>query len=66
MNQIINAKCTDQEFKVGDMVFLHLQRFCQASIALRGNKKLASKYHRPFPNQARVGQVAYKLQLLAG
>ncbi|KAL9459691.1 hypothetical protein AB3S75_002985 [Citrus x aurantiifolia] len=66
MKQIVDAMRTDQEFKVGNVVFLHLQLFRQASIALRGNRKLAPKYHRPFPIQAHVRQVAYKLQLPAG
>ena len=66
MKHIADAKRTDREFKVNDLVFLCLQLFRQASIALRGNRKLAPKYYGPFPVQARVGHVAYKLQLPIG
>lgn len=54
---------TDREFAVGDMVFLKLQPFIQTSIAQRPYQKLAFRYYGPYPITARVGSVAYKLQL---
>ena len=41
IKQISDAKHTDREFKVDDLVFLVLQPFRQPSIDLRGNRKLA-------------------------
>ncbi|WVZ83697.1 hypothetical protein U9M48_030818 [Paspalum notatum var. saurae] len=51
------------EFQVGDWVFLKLQPYVQSSLAPRANQKLAFKFFGPFHIIARVGAVAYKLQL---
>lgn len=54
-----------REFAVGDFVYLKLQPYVQTSVAARANHKLTYKFFGPFPVIARVGKVAYELQLLA-
>lgn len=50
---------------MGDMVYLKLQPYVQSSLVKRANHKLVFKYFGLFPVEAKVGAVAYKLQLLA-
>ena len=45
------------------MVFLKMQPYVQSTLAARANRKLAFKYYGPFKILARVGFVAYKLEL---
>jgi hypothetical protein len=54
---------TEREFVVGEQVYLKLQPFIQTSVATRGNHKLSFRYDGPFKILARVGMVAYKLDL---
>jgi hypothetical protein len=52
-----------REFTVNDLVFLKLQPYIQNSVVMRTNQKLAYKYYGPFRVLARVGKVAYRLEL---
>ena len=52
------------EFKLGDFVYLKLQPFRQMSVRVRGNMKLSPRFYGPFHILARVGKVAYRLELL--
>ncbi|XP_026399621.1 uncharacterized protein LOC113295506 [Papaver somniferum] len=56
---------TDRVFAVGDKVYLKLQPYRQASVALRMNLKLAAKYYGPFTIVQKIGAAASKLQLPA-
>ena len=53
----------EQEFEVGESVYLKLQPFQQLSIRVRGNLKLSSRFYRPYHVLDRVGKVAYRLDL---
>lgn len=54
---------SERHFEVGDLVFLRLQPYIQTTLAHRTNQKLAFKYFGPFKVIARVGTVAYTLEL---
>jgi hypothetical protein len=50
-------------FSVGNAVFLRFQPYLQSSVEKRANHKLAFKFFGPYRIVARIGQVAYKLEL---
>ena len=52
--------------EVGDMVYVKLQADREQTVEVRRSLKLASKYYGPFPVLARVGEVAYRLELHQG
>jgi hypothetical protein len=54
---------SERVFVVGDQVFLKLRPYVQPSLAPRANQKLAFKFFGPFKIIAKIGAVAYKLQL---
>jgi len=53
----------DVKYKVGDFVNVKLQPYTQHSLWLIQNQKLSMRYFGPFPIMARLGPIAYKLQL---
>lgn len=55
----------ERSFVVGDLVYLKLQPYVQTSLAPRFHQKLAFRFFRPYHIVARVGTVAYRLELLA-
>jgi len=58
-----DKKRSERSFQAGDFVYLRLQPYVQASLAPRSHHKLCFKYFGPFKVLAKVGDVAYKLEL---
>jgi len=56
---------SERSFAEGDLVYLKLQPYVQTSLAPRSHQKLAFRFFEPFRILARVGSVAYKLDLPA-
>ena len=56
---------TGRVFAEGELVFLKLQPYVQSSVAPRAHHKLLFKYYGPYKILARVGEVAYHLDLPA-
>lgn len=52
-----------RHFAVGDWVYLKLQPYILSSVATRANQKLAFKFFGPYQILAKVGPMAYRLQL---
>jgi hypothetical protein len=63
MKNQADKKRSERQFEVGDLVYLKLQPFVQQSVAVRTNNKLSLRYFGPYKVLARVGLVAYKLEL---
>lgn len=57
---------SEREFAVGDMVFLNFQPYVQMTVAKCSCQKLSFRYFGPYKVLARVGAVAYKLELPPG
>nr|GEV74561.1 hypothetical protein [Tanacetum cinerariifolium] len=54
---------SDRNFEVGMKVYLKLQPYRQSTVRKGTHHKFAANYYRPFVVIAKVGKVAYKLQL---
>lgn len=54
---------SERQFNVGDLVFVKLQPYVHTTLAHRANQKLAFKFFGPFKVLARVGMMAYTLEL---
>ncbi|KAG8637559.1 hypothetical protein MANES_15G135402v8, partial [Manihot esculenta] len=63
MKQQADKQRSKRSFEIGDWVFLKLQSYRETSLAIRKSLKLSAKYYRPFQIIAKIGQVAYKLQI---
>jgi hypothetical protein len=66
MKHQADKKHSERSFVVGDKVYLKLQPYVQASLALRANRKLAFKFFGPYVITEKIGAVAYKLALPPG
>ena len=56
----------DHTFEVGDLVYLRLQAYRQASIKRSGEEKLQPRFFGPYRIGRKVGAVAYVLELPQG
>ena len=66
MKQQYDLHRSEREFQEGEWVFLRLQPYKKQSMAYRASHKLSLRLFAPFQNLERIGEVAYKLDLLAG
>lgn len=64
MIKYANNHRRDVSFQVGDTVFLNLRLHQQQSVCKRIYQKLVARCYGPFRIIKRIGNVAYKLQLL--
>lgn len=63
MKQMADRGRTPREFQVGELVLLKLQPYAQKIVVNRPYPKLSFKFFGPFNIVARIGAVAYKLDL---
>jgi len=63
MKQEANKHRSERTLDIADLACVKLQPYRQHSMALRNNQKLGPKFFGPFLVVARVGTVAYRLQL---
>ena len=66
MKKYADQNRTFREFAIGDMVFLKLQPYIQASVAPRANHKLLFQFFGPFRVLQRVSDTSYKIALPEG
>ncbi|KAG9447555.1 hypothetical protein H6P81_013683 [Aristolochia fimbriata] len=64
MKEIADRKRRDLQLAVDDWVYVKLQPYRQASIRLHHHHKLGRRYFGPYRVLKRIGEVAYKLELL--
>jgi len=63
MKQQADKHRIDREFEIRDLVYVKLQPYRQHTVVVRTSQKLAAKFFSPFPVTAKIGPVAYRLQL---
>ncbi|XP_074345991.1 uncharacterized protein LOC141684748 [Apium graveolens] len=61
--QVADSKRREENFEVGEVVYIKLQSYRQRSLAKRPFEKLAARFYGPFEVCQQVGKVAYKLKL---
>ncbi|KAA3467585.1 Retrotransposable element Tf2 [Gossypium australe] len=66
MKQLVDKKRFDRSFEVEDLVYLKLQPYRQHSLRNMRNQKLSPRFYGPYPIEAKIGQVAYRLKLPEG
>jgi hypothetical protein len=63
MKQQADRNRSRRQFAMGVMVYLKVQPYIQSSLVQRSNQKLSFRYFGPYKILARVGSVAYRLEL---
>ena len=63
MKKYVDSKRKDTEFEIGQWVWAKFHHYKQQYVTKRLNFKLARRYFGPFLITARIGKVAYKLEL---
>jgi len=65
MKKYADQHRSERHFEVNDWVFVKLQPYIQSSLSQRANQKLSFKFFGPYRVLARVGTMAYQLELPA-
>lgn len=63
MKKYEDIKRKEQEFEVGELVYLHLQPYHQIVVAHQNGLKLTTRYFSPYKVLQRVGAIAYTFDL---
>jgi hypothetical protein len=63
MHRQADKNRSERSFAIGDWVYMKLQPYVQSFLSLRVHHKLSFKYFGPYKVTARVGKVAYRLDL---
>jgi len=66
MKKLVDKSRSEREFGVGERVYLKLKGPYLKSLSLDPVSKLSPRYFGPFRIVSKVGNVAYKVQLLQG
>nr|KYP41865.1 hypothetical protein KK1_036743 [Cajanus cajan] len=61
-----DQKRVDKEYHCGNMVYLKIQPYKEHTLANTSFYKLATRYYGPYKVLQRIGNVAYRLELLVG
>lgn len=66
MKQFADRHRRELEFEVGDYVYVKLQPYRQTSVVTRSSAKLSPRFFGPYKILAKLGSVAYQLELPPG
>ena len=66
MKQFADKRRSEREFQVGDIVYLKLKLGHLRTLLPHLGSKLHPRFYGPFPVIAKVGTMAYRLQLPEG
>ncbi|KAJ0885707.1 putative nucleotidyltransferase, Ribonuclease H [Helianthus annuus] len=66
LKNIADQHRRDLEFEVGDYVYVKLQPYRQSSVVTRSTAKLSPRFFGPYKVLAKVGRVAYQIELPPG
>jgi len=66
MKHFADRRRRELEFEVGDHVYVKLQPYRQSSVAVRASAKLSPRFFGPYKILAKVGKVAYRIELPPG
>ena len=64
--QVYDRGHRDQEYDIGDMVYVRVQPYRQVTLRPVRNQKLSHRFFGPFKVLERIGPVAYRLELPEG